>query len=496
MKKNKNFLNRFNKNIKKYFLNLSNFKVIFITYAFVTILAASLLTLPISRQDNRYGDQVDFLKSLFTAASAFSDTGLTMSPTAHTWTDFGQAIIAILILLGGIGIFAIKAYIINIILGKWMSLGTRNVLEKERGAAKLGDLKKTIKISISVLFFLIIISTLILLLIFYFETGNFSFEDQSLNPKGNWSLSFKYAVFHSISALNNAGFDIISSNSLEPYYTIYSIQIVFIILLVIGGIGYPVIYDLYMFTRSKIQRRTDFHFSLFTKLSCVTYLIVFLLGLSTTLLFELASKDGIWNNDNLGTKSDRMMAIVFHVFSTRNAGFATTELQNFTEATLILFSTMMFIGSAPSSTAGGIRTTTLAIIVMAIWNKLRGINDVRIFKRRIPRETVISSFLVLIISIFIVVIATFVCLTSLDTIWGNAPAKYNFVDIFFEISSAFGTTGLSCGFTPFLNVGSQLFLIVVMFVGQLGISSAILVWKSNKNFKNEANFIVEDVTIG
>ena len=158
---------------------------------------------------------------------------------------------------------------------------------------------------------------------------------------------------------------------------------------------------------------------------------------------------------------------------------------------------MMFIGSAPSSTAGGIRTTTLAIILLAVWSKLRGRNDIKIFNRKIPKETVISAFLVLIISLLIVGITTVAALTSMETMWGNAPIEqFSFADVFFEVSSAFGTTGLSSGLTPFLNVGAKLFVILTMFVGQLGISSTILVWKSNKNYTNEIDFVSEDVAIG
>ena len=498
--KNKNPIISYKK-IKRFFLNLSTFKIILITYTSVTLIAALLLFLPISVQENQ---NVTFLDALFTAASAFSDTGLITKTTAHTWTEFGQAIIAILILLGGIGIFALKVYIINVVFNKWMSLSTRNLLSKERGSHTAGNLKRTIKISISALIIMILISSLVLMFIFYFEKGDFNPQDEILDPYGNWALSFKYGVFHAISALNNAGFDIISSNSLQPYYSVYSIQIIFIILLVFGGIGYPVIYDCWTWLVYKIKHRTDFRFSLFTKISTISYFSIFLVGFLLTVTFEVGSSNGIWNRNHLidgfaplGSKSDRMMAIIFHTFSTRNAGFATTSMQSFTETTLIIFSIMMFIGSAPSSTAGGIRTTTLAIIILSIWSKLRGNNDIKIFNRKIPKETVISSFLVLIISIIIVATVTIISTTSFDTMWGQIPVdKIDFTVIFFEVASAFGTTGLSVGVTPYLNIGSQLFLIATMFIGQLGISSTILVWKSNRNYKNEINFISEDVQIG
>lgn len=486
----------FGKKIKKFFLNLSNFKVILITYFFTTMFFALLLFSPISQQKNQ---NISFIDSLFTAASAFSDTGLTTLVTAHTWSTFGQAIIAILMLLGGVGIFALKVYIINVIFGKSVSLLSRNILEKERSAKNFGDIKNTIAISITVLIIAIIVSSFVLMFIFYFEKGNFIENDVLLNPNRNWTLSFKYAIFHSISALNNAGFDILSSNSLQPYYNVYSIQIVFIILLVIGGIGYPVVYDIYKYVSYKIKGRTNFQFSLFTKVSCLTYLLVFLGGSMLTLIFEIVSKDGIWNNEInhvLGTKSDRIMAIIFHLFSTRNAGFSTINLQEFTEVTLIIFSIMMFIGSAPSSTAGGIRTTTVAIIVLAVWNRVRGIDGIRIFNRKINRSTINSSFLVLTISLILVIITTFISITSLNTVWGNAPSYLNFIDVFFEVSSAFGTTGLSSGLTPYLNIVSKLFLILLMFIGQLGISSTILVWKSNKNYKDKIDYIEESIVIG
>lgn len=496
---------KFYKKIRRFFLNLSTFKIILITYTFVTLLAALLLLLPISIQPGQ-AKPVTFLDTLFTAASAFSDTGLTTRITAHTWTSFGQAIIAVLILLGGVGIFALKVYIFNVIFHKWMSLGARNLLSKERGAHTTGNLKRTIRVSVSALIVMTIIAAGILILIFYFEQGDFSQNaaDQRLDPHGNWALAFKYGIFHAISALNNAGFDIISSNSLQPYYGVYSIQIIFIILLIIGGIGYPVIYDCWTWLVYKIKRRTDFQFSLFSKLSTITYLAVFLIGFLLVLTFEVGSQNGIWNTEQtgsgfspLGSKANRMMAIIFHAFSTRNAGFSTTSMQLFTEPSLIIFSMMMFIGSAPSSTAGGIRTTTLVIIILAIWNKLRGNDDIKVFNRKIPRETVISSFLVLIISLIILGITTLVALTSFDTMWGQIPsAQINFTDVFFEISSAFGTTGLSVGVTPDLNIGSQLVVIITMFIGQLGISSTILVWKSSKNYKNEIDFISEDVQIG
>lgn len=493
----------FSRKIKNIFMRMSNLQIILCVYFLATLTGAIMLILPISIQD---GQDVSFIDAIFTSASAFSDTGLTTTPTVTTWTEFGQFIIAILILVGGIGFFALKFYFINIVFRKAISLTSRNTLEKERGSNNIGELKKTLKTSITFLFISIIIATFILWIIFYFEEGNFIWTNgdgqiqdfQKYNPKGDVLKSFKFAVFHSISAINNAGFDIISNSSLHPYYGSYSIQIVFIILLVIGGVGFPVLYDIVQYVINKIKRRTDFNFSLFTKISCITYVIVFVFGLFFTLLFEIGSSNGIWNNENAGNYSQKMMCIFFHVFSTRNAGFTTldTSIVKFTNPTLIVFCILMFIGSAPSSTAGGIRTTTLAVIYLTIWNKLRGIKNIRVFKRTINKETAFSSFAVLSVSISIVLLVSLISSTSFNNMWGSLPYNdFTFADIFFETCSAFGTTGLSTGVTPYLNIVSKIFIILTMFIGQLGISSTLLVWRKN-NKKDKHSYIEEDILIG
>ena len=493
--------------VRNFFLKIPNLQIILFVYLFVTLLATVLLFLPFSQKP---GNNVSFIDALFTAASAFSDTGLTTVTTVTTWSDFGIFIITLLILLGGIGIFALKVFIINIVFRKAISITTRNILDKERGSNNFGQLKKTISVSITFLFVTIIIATFVLWLIFYFEKGDFVWTDgngvkqdfSAYDPYHDVLLSFKCAIFHAISAINNAGFDILSNSSLFPYYHVYSIQIVFIVLLIIGGIGFPVIYDVVMFIKHKIKRRTDFKFSLFTKVSCTAYLMVFLVGLVFVLIFEIGNKghgvEGIWRNQHTGSTGDKLMCIFFHVFSTRNAGFTTLDysLAKFSNASLVVFAIMMFIGSAPSSTAGGIRTTTCAVIFAAIWNRMRGVDGVRMFKRKINNETVHSSFIVLGLSVFIVLLTSLICFTSLDTLWGHADSNsISFADIFYDISSAFGTTGLSTGLISSLNVVSKLVVILVMFIGQLGISSTMLVWRS-KNNKNNYSYIEEDILVG
>ncbi|MGL5205012.1 MAG: potassium transporter TrkG, partial [Metamycoplasmataceae bacterium] len=213
------------KKIKLFFFNLSNIKIIFITYFLVTFLSSLLLLNPYSHAE---GADVTYIDALFTAASAFSDTGLVTLVTSETWSMFGQAVIAILIFLGGIGIFAMKVYIFNFIFNRKLNLITSNILGKERSAKDANLSMKTIVVSVSLILILISISSVILSFLFYFEAP--STINSENNPVGDIGLSIRFAIFHSISAINNAGFDIIGPSSLQPYYSTYFLQIMFIIL--------------------------------------------------------------------------------------------------------------------------------------------------------------------------------------------------------------------------------------------------------------------------
>ncbi len=188
-----------------------------------------------------------------------------------------------------------------------------------------------------------------------------------ISPYGSWSDAFRFGVFHTISALNNSGFDIVGPQSLAPYYFQFGLQLMFMLLFIIGGIGYPVIYDCYLYFKSKFTKQ-PFRWSLFSKLSMVTYVIVALVGIALVVVFEMTIKNerSFWKSSDavFGNAGDRVMALIFNTMSTRNAGFSTISMYDLSRYSLFVYIILMFIGSAPSSTAGGIRTTTLAIIIM------------------------------------------------------------------------------------------------------------------------------------
>ena len=468
--------------------------------------------IPLMRTQN-----VPYLDLLFTSASSFSDTGLTTVTTAEIFTAYGQAIIAILILIGGIGWFALKMYIFNIILGRPINFNARQTLSAERGNSKVGVTRHLVKISVTILFVLLMLSAIVLSLYFYFAEPDLDPFNISHgkgvdgmvmgdNPYHSVTTSLRYGFFHAISALNNAGFDIIGSHSLQPYYNHFGLQAIFIILFVIGGIGYPVIYDIFKWFRSK-YRGEQFRWSLFTKLSCTVYLALTLIGIGSVFAVEMSAHNystgggtgviAFWSNPAYGDASHKTMAIIFNSMSTRNAGFATVNMSDLSSATLLIYSLLMFIGSAPSSTAGGIRTTTIGIIVVALWSRLRGKKQVTMFNRSIKPDTVSRSFIVFASALLMTFVIMVVAVTSYTEYGGNvSEGAHTFNHIIFEVASAFGTTGLSTGITPDLSVATKIGLIWLMFIGQLGVSSSILVWDSKQNKYKKYTYVEEDVTVG
>ncbi|WP_166623173.1 TrkH family potassium uptake protein [Mycoplasma testudineum] len=472
--------------------------------------------------------KVSFINSLFISASAFSDTGLVTVPTYATWSIFGQAILAILMLLGGLGVFTIKIFIFNYVLKLTSGVNERELVNTERGSSNVGNVGGVIVSSMLVIFIIVVFSGFAFTFYFHFVDARSVFADnlsattntyRFINPKNDWSLSFRYGFFHSISSINNAGFDIFGSNSLAPYYNNYDFQFFTIVLFVIGGIGYPVIYDVVIHLRAKyrtwymrkIKGKTDYNFrkvkwSLFTKLSIITYVLVGIVMICLTFAFEVSSRDpeSLWNNAKYGDKLAKSMAIIFNVTATRSAGYTTIDLGNLTTPTIILSSIAMLIGASPSSTGGGIRTTTLAVVILALIAKITHSPKVRIFKRSISPETVSMSYTVFSLSLILVTLVTFISASSLSSFGGavnsmntaDAQRVYGLSHLFFEVTSAFGTTGLSTGITASLNIPSQLSIIIAMFVGQLGISSTILAWKSKRRKEYSYEYIEEGISIG
>lgn len=439
--------------------------------------------------------QWDFLQALFTASSAFSDTGLTVKSTANDFTFFGQLVILLLIKFGGIGLITVKLFLLSLFsIGRNTNLKERLLIQGERGSPKLGTTVDVLKVGIIVMTLTEFLGAIALTIYFYFvhNTGVTYGINGDMIYNNNFWLSLWAGIFHSISAVNNAGFDIIGKNSLIPFQGDYFIQWIFIIEFVIGGIGFPVFYDLFSYIKSRTQGKR-FRFSLFTKITVTTYVLVAVVGLGGILLVELITKtddQSIWGNMPNGKA---FMVIFFNTMSTRNAGFFTIELSRFYDTSQVIQSFMMWIGSSPASTAGGIRTTTLAIIIVSIISISSGREHVNIFKRKIASEKIKMAFAVSFVGGFMVLFTALVIL--IENLFHGQNSDITFIQSLYDAASAFGTTGLSVFDNAKLGVVSKICLIICMFVGQLGVSTTILAW-SNRKRKLNINRIEEDVQIG
>ncbi|QJR44119.1 TrkH family potassium uptake protein [Mycoplasma miroungirhinis] len=525
MKNTRHRLKKWNingKNIFYYLKQTGKIKYIFLVYLIITIILSLFLYWPISHKnmlvekpDFNYGD------ALFIAASAFSDTGLSNINISEGFNEFGQSVIAIGILIGGFGFFTLKLYILRMLFG-WMfktktSHFKRDLIQVERGSTVVGDTQNIIKVSLTTLFILLFTSIIFMTFYFYFSNEGFFSDQKALinndiehfnpylkqkyNPHNNILLSLRYATFESISAINNAGFDIIGPNSINAYNSSYVLQIWIIILILAGGMGYPTIYDFYKKIQAKIKKQR-YEFTLFTKLNLTTYFLVTTIGILFTFLFEVINKNpnGFWHQNEYGNSFNKSFAIIFNTLSTRSAGFSTVDYYHFSNQTILLHAVLMFIGFAPVSTAGGIRNITVAIIFLSIFNTIRGRNTINSFNRQIGKETLIKAINILTIGLILILIGTFIVSFNLSDLTPANLSKnekqYTIVSAFFEVCSAFGSSGLSTGITEKLNLTSKLFLIIYMFIGQLGITSTILVWGNQKSYVTKYRYIYEDVSLG
>lgn len=302
-----------------------------------------------------------------------------------------------------------------------------------------------------------------------------------------------YSIFHSVSAFCNAGFDIIGSNSIVKYSSDVIINMTIIVLIVIGGLGFTVWNDIFKSIKKVIKEKLKIkriwkEFSLHTK---IVLTMTFILLVTGTIFIYGVEHDNIsvMKNDKIGTK---ILKSAFQSTTLRTAGFSTVDQSELTTAGKFISICYMFVGGSPASTAGGIKTTTLAILVLCVINFILGRNEISLFKKTISFDIVKRSIVILAISIFIVIIAILGLLISeisiQEKIYSSEVASYRtftFMDIFFEVISAFGTVGLSLNVTSQLSIIGKIIISLLMIIGRLGpITISIALFKNHKE-KNE-----------
>ncbi|MDN7244357.1 TrkH family potassium uptake protein [Planococcus shenhongbingii] len=408
-----------------------------VSYYFVAI-AFSFLLLRLPGV-HRPGVEMSRIDSLFTAVSAVSVTGLTVVNIAETYSVFGIIMIMFILQLGGIGIMSLGTFF-WLLVGKRIGLRERQLIMVDHNQFNMSGVVKLIREIIKILLMIELVGAIIFTLYFtqYFDT---------------FTEALLQGIFASVSATTNGGFDI-TGESLTPFFNDYFVQIINMILIILGAIGFPVLIEVKEFLSN---RNKNFRFSLFTKITTSTFGILLVVGTLVLLAFESlnAFKGYNWH--------ETLFAAMFHSVSSRSGGLTTMDITEFSEATNIFMSALMFIGASPSSVGGGIRTTTFAIAVLFLINFARGKNSIQIFKREIELIDVFRSYAVIILACFMVLVTTMALIISEP----HASA----VEIIFEITSAFGTCGMSLGITDDLSSFGKVVIMALMFIGRVGLIS-------------------------
>ncbi len=442
-------------------------KMFFKYYLAIIILGGVILYSPISLNE---GIKINFIDAIFSATSAVSVTGLGTVNTIETFSIVGQIIILVLIICGGMGVMVIKASIYLLFRLK-IDKKDRQMIMSEQQQFSMSGMARLVK--------QIILITVIITIIGWALVSFRLYNQYDYNlQKSIW-----YGLFHSVSSINNAGFDLFG-DSFIGFKDDYFIQTIFMILIIFGGIGFPVIIELSRFFKTKIKNiNSHFQVSLFTKLTLSTYFIILVFGFLFIFFMEYSS--GLAYDDN--SFFDKVYLALFQSVTTRNAGFATTDLSRFSNPTIFVMTVMMFIGAAPSSTGGGIRTTTFAVIIVYAYNRALNRKNITAFKRRLPNETITNAYFTFSIGVLILFVGTIIILVV-----ENLPTT----NVLFEVSSAFGTTGLSTGITPSLHFFSKLVIICIMFIGQIGITTMLGVCHQEQKKENGYTYAEENVLIG
>jgi potassium uptake TrkH family protein len=446
--------------INRHRRRLTSVQIIVIAYFIATIVATTLLLLPIA---HRPGVQLSWIDALFTAASAISVTGLTVVNTAETFSVFGVIIIIVFIQLGGIGIMALGTFI-WILLGKQIGLRERKLIALDQNRSTLSGLVSMMK---HILGFAIVIEAIgTILLTFHFRIMGYY---------DHWLEAFYYGFFSSLSAFTNAGFDIFG-NSLISFKDDYIVQMINIVLIVLGAIGFPVLFEV----KEYFVQKGNFRFSLFTKVTSLTF---FLLVLSGAILFYISERtyffaDKSWH--------ETLFYSLFHSVSTRSGGLTTMDMGLLTQSTLLMLAIMMFIGASPSSVGGGIRTTTLAVIFLKIKAFALGHREVKVMRRELHHDDVEKSFIVFAVGVSMV-LGAILLLSMTESI--------SILAVIVEVTSAFGTTGLSTGATSELTIFGKIVLTLLMFVGRIGILSLLFLVKRDER-KANIHYAKEHLIIG
>lgn len=409
---------------------LNGVQILALGFLIAIFIGAILLSLPISSSS---GESTNFLDSLFTSTSAVCVTGLVTLDTSSHWSTFGQTVIMTLIEIGGLG-FMSFAVLISLILGKKITLRERLVMQEAMNTYSIQGLVKMVRyvliFTVSVQFF-----------------GALLLSTQFV-PEYGISKGIFYSIFHSISSFCNAGFDLFGT-SLMGYSSNAVVILVISALIIIGGLGFTVLLEIYEFKGIK-------KLSLHSKLVIITSLILIVGGTILMFLFEINNK-ATFGNMNM---QDKILNSFFASISPRTAGFNSVVTTDMTMASKFLTIILMIIGGSPGSTAGGLKTVTCGILFLTVLSVIRGREDTEVFGRRFTKEVVYKSFTIVFIALALVIGVTMVL--------SYTEVGASFIDLLYEATSALGTVGLTLGLTPKLSSIGKVLIMIMMYLGRVG----------------------------
>jgi len=424
--------------IKNFFSrHFSPARIFVLSFAGVIITGAILLWFPFSATKGN----LRFVDALFTSTSGVCVTGLVVVDVGKDLSTLGQVITIFLFQIGGLGIITFST-VFFVLMGRGISFKGRDIVQSTFLHTPRRDF---IVIAKAVLVFTFIIESLGTLLLFIRFSNDF--------PIGT---ALYHAVYNAISAFNNCGYSLFSDN-LMGYQGDPIVNLTIMGLIVLGGIGFIVQYEVLSKLRG-IQKKLSVH----SKIVIITTSVLILSG---AILFYVFERNHIIKDVPVQNK---ILASFFQSVTPRTAGFNTVDIGLLTNATILLMIVLMFIGASPGSTGGGVKTTSAALLVMMIWNRLKGNEKVNIFNRTVPMEIMSRTISIIFASAFSVAIITSVLLIFGEGKLPQTESRHFFVEYLFDTVSAFGTVGLSMGITPKLNDLQKYALILMMFVGRVG----------------------------
>lgn len=425
------------KRITAYINQVSPQRGILLYYLIALIVATAVLSLPFL-----YQNKISFIDIVFVAASGLSVTGLSPVDIAHTFNLGGYVVLMFIMNIGGVGIM-VMGTLIWILLGHKIGLKERIHIMVDTNQHKFSGAVKLVIDIVTLILAVEVVGAVVYFINFITQTGDLGY-------------SLLHSIFMSVSATSNGGLDVFSS-SLVQYDKDYWLQITMMLQIFLGSIGYPVLIEV---KRYFSKKHKAFRFTLFTKVTTLMYGILFITGTMFIFLLE-------WKEYFKEGPLHALMNSMFLSVTSRSGGLTTVAIDALNESTQLILSALMFIGASPSSAGGGIRTTTFAILVLFLIAFSRGRESIHIFNRQLVREDINRAFAVISLAVILV-------FSGVISIIYIEDSKFGVVDVIFEVTSAFGTAGISTGITEELSSLSKVIIMLFMFIGRIGFVSFLL----------------------